>query len=82
MFTFNIPVGYKVEEQPKSFKLAFGENALTFDYLLTSTPEQIKINIKNKIRKPFITVEEYEDLRQFYTALVAKMGEQIVLSKT
>ena len=50
--------------------------------ILSKVLSLIKINIKNKIRKPYIAAEEYEDLRQFYTALVAKMGEQIVLSKT
>lgn len=82
VFTFNIPVGYKVEEQPKSFKMSFGENALTFDYLVSSTSEQIKINLKNKVKKTYIEAEEYEQLRQFFTELVAKMGEQIVLTKT
>lgn len=82
VFTFNIPAGYKVEEQPKPFKLAFGDNALTFDYLLAVTPEQIKVNIKNKIKKPYIDVAEYEHLRRYFSELVAKMGDQIVLSKS
>ena len=80
-FTFKIPAGYKVEEIPKSLKMAFGENALLFEYFMEVTPEQVKISIRQSIKKPVIAVDQYADLQQFFATLIAKMGEQVVLTK-
>jgi hypothetical protein len=79
--SWHIPVGYKVEELPKSTKLALLENAISFEYLVESGPELVKISIRSKMRKPYILKEEYVHLRQFYSDIVAKMEEQIVLTK-
>lgn len=79
--TFNIPPGYKVEEAPKPAKMTFGENALSFDYILESTPQTLKIIIRNKVKKPYFGAEEYQDLKEFFTMVAAKLEEQVVLSK-
>ena len=58
------------------------ENMLTFDYIVDkSNPEQIKITLRQNIKTPFIPVEEFPDLQEFYGMMVAKMAEQIVLTK-
>ena len=80
-FTFKIPAGYKAEEIPKSLKMAFGENALLFEYFTEVTPGQVKISIRQSIKKPVIAVDQYADLQQFFATLIAKMGEQVVLTK-
>lgn len=82
VLTFHIPPGYKVEEAPKSAKLSLIENALSFDYLVDkSNPELLKITIRKNIRTPYISIAHYPDLQQYYSAIVAKMAEQVVLSK-
>ncbi|MEI6410425.1 MAG: DUF3857 domain-containing protein [Bacteroidota bacterium] len=78
----NIPAGYTVEEKPKGAKMAFGENALVFEYLVESTPDQIKIIIRNKYKKPYIGADLYPELREYFSTLVAKMEEQIVFTKS
>lgn len=80
-FTFSIPAGYRVEELPKSLKLSFGENALTFDYLCEASAGQLKINLRHAVKKPYIPVDQYDGLRQFFSTLVAKLNEQVVLTK-
>ncbi len=83
VFSFKLPAGYTLEEAPKSAKMTFDENALTFDYLVDrSNPEMVKITIKQNIRSPFVPVEKYPDLQQFFASMVAKMAEQIVLTKS
>jgi len=82
IFEFKIPAGYQVEEMPKPIKVMFGENALIFEYLVESNPERIKIMVRNKVKKAFITADQYPDLRQFFTTMIAKMEEQVVLSKS
>jgi hypothetical protein len=80
-FTYQIPAGYKVEAMPKSAKINFSENALTFDYIVETTAEQVKVNIRSKGKKTYIVVAEYEDLKQYYAAILAKMEEQVVFTK-
>ena len=79
--SWHIPAGYKVEALPKSTKLALLENAISFEYLVESGPELVKISIRSKMRKPYIVKDEYTSLRQFYSDIVAKMEEQVVLTK-
>jgi hypothetical protein len=79
--SWHIPLGYKVEALPKSTKLALLENAISFEYLVESGPELVKISIRSKMRKPYIIKDEYVHLRQFYSDMVAKMEEQVVLTK-
>lgn len=82
IFTFHIPAGYTIEEAPKSVKFNLMEHALSFDYLVDrSNPEVVKITIKRNIKTSFIPVEQFPDLQQFYSAMVSKMAEQIVLTK-
>ena len=80
-FTFNIPAGFKVEEAPKPAKITLGDNAVGFDYLIETNAQTVKIIIKTKIKKPFFAADEYENLRQFFTTMSAKLEEQIVLTK-
>ena len=80
-FTFKIPAGYKVEEMPKPTKVTFGENALSFEYMTEVTPETIKFSIRQNVKRPYISVEQYEDLKQYFNMMVAKMEEQVVLTK-
>jgi hypothetical protein len=80
-FTFAIPKGYKVEELPKSNKMTFGENGLLFEYFTEATDESVKLTIRRSIRQPFISVDFYADLQQFYGNIVSKLDEQVVLTK-
>jgi hypothetical protein len=82
VFSFAIPPGYRVEEAPKSLKLVLDEQALSFDYLVDkSNPELIKITVKRSTKSPFLPVEKFPDLQQFYATMVAKIAEPIVLTK-
>ncbi len=76
-----IPAGYKIEELPKMARFQFGEGAMKYDYLIESAGNQIKVNTKLSIKKTTYEVEGYKDLRDFYAKIIAKMGEQIVLTK-
>ena len=77
----SIPEGYKVEELPKMVRFQLGEGAIKYDYLIESNGTQVKLNTKLSIKKTTFQVSEYADLRDFYGKIIAKMGEQIVLTK-
>ncbi|ALI98886.1 DUF3857 domain-containing protein [Rufibacter tibetensis] len=78
---FTIPDGYAVEEMPKNVVVALPENGGRFTYMLQATGNRIQIMSKVTISKPVFYAEEYEYLKQFYTQMVAKHAEQIVLKK-
>lgn len=80
-FVFAIPKGYKVEEIPKGAKMTFSENGLIFEYFTEATAETVKITIRRSIRQPYISVDNYADLQQFYGNMVSKLEEQVVLTK-
>ena len=76
-----IPNGYKVEELPKMGRFTFSENGVKYDYLIEAVGNQIKLNTRLSIKKTAFSVAEYPDLRDYYAKIIAKMGEQIVLTK-
>jgi hypothetical protein len=81
-FSYQLPEGYKVESAPKSAKLAFADNGITFEYLVDNTvPNLLKINVRHKIKQTRFFAEEYPDLKTFYTSILAKLAEQAVLTK-
>ncbi len=81
-FIYQLPEGYKVESAPKSTKIAFADNAITFEYLVDATvPNLLKINVRHKLKQTRFFAEEYADLKTFYTAILAKLGEQVVIAK-
>jgi hypothetical protein len=79
--SFTIPDGYAVEEMPKSISLVLPENGGKFTYVLQSQGNKIQVMSKMSINKPVFYAEEYEFLKEFYTQMVAKHAEQIVLKK-
>ncbi|MFC6996680.1 DUF3857 domain-containing protein [Rufibacter roseus] len=81
MCSFTIPDGYMVEEMPKSIVVALPENGGKFTYMLQANGNKIQVLSKLTISKPIFYANEYEYLKQFYTQVVAKHAEQIVLRK-
>jgi hypothetical protein len=80
--TLSLPEGYKVEEAPKSARLQMPEGSAKFEYLVDVKENKISINTKLTFKRTSFYTDEYPLLKQFYAQMLAKMGEQIVLSKT
>jgi hypothetical protein len=80
--TLTLPEGYKVEEAPKSARLQMPEGSAKFEYLVDVKDNKISINTKLTFKRTSFYTDEYPLLKQFYAQMLAKMGEQIVLSKT
>jgi hypothetical protein len=78
----NLPEGYKVEEAPKSARLQMPEGSAKFEYLVDVKSDKIFVNTKLTFKRTNFYTDEYPLLKQFYAQILAKMGEQIVLSKT
>ena len=83
MYTLNmdIPVGYKVDELPKSARVAYNDKEGMFEYLIQSGAENLQLRVHFKLNKAFFPVEEYNTLRDFFAFVVKKEGEKIVFQK-
>ena len=79
--SFTIPAGYKVEEMPKNAVISLPEQSGRFSFMVAVNGNVIQVNSKISIRKPVFYAEEYAALREFYSLIVSKHAEQIVLKK-
>lgn len=76
-----IPQGYKVEELPQSKAFALPGKSGSYIYQVTQTDKMISLSTKFTLDKILFLAEEYDALREFYNAVVAKEAEQIVFKK-
>ncbi len=78
---FTIPEGYVVDELPQSKVLALPENSGRYIYNVIHQGDQLVITSMFIINRSFFTQLEYPNLREFYSHMVAKQAEQVVLKK-
>lgn len=76
-----LPQNYVIDELPQSKVITMPENAARFIYNVAQTGNQITVTSMFHINKSLFTQLEYPTLREFYSQVVAKQAEQIVLKK-
>nr|WP_298794410.1 transglutaminase domain-containing protein [uncultured Allomuricauda sp.] len=81
MITIKIPEGYKVESVPESIALSLPDNVGSFKYLISATDTTINLRATLSSPTAVIPANYYEFLKQFYTQIVEKETEKVVLSK-
>ncbi len=75
------PEGYLVESFPKELAIGLPENLGFFKYKILVLDNKIKLSSVLQINSSIITPQYYTALRDFYTQLVKKQSEKIVLIK-
>jgi hypothetical protein len=81
VFTVQIPDGYTVEELPKSVRATLNGHDGTFEYLIGAQEGMIQLRCRLKLNKANFSPDDYGSLRDFYTLVVKKEAEAIVLKK-
>jgi len=81
VFNFEIPAGYKVESLPEPVKLSLPDQAGSFKFIIAAKDNKIMVSSMMTITKTLFLTSEYEILREFFTRIVAKHAQQIVLKK-
>jgi hypothetical protein len=76
-----IPEGYTVESFPKELAIGLPESLGFFKYKVLVLGNKIKLSSVLQINSSMITPQYYTALRDFYTQLVKKQSEKIVLIK-
>jgi hypothetical protein len=81
IFNMSIPEGYQVEEMPKSTRVMLNENQGMYEYLIGKSGNLIQLKARLVIGKATFPAEDYQTLREFFSYVVKKQSEQIVLKK-
>ena len=77
-----VPAGYKVDELPKSMVVKLNEEGHgIFEYRVSQSGNMISFRSRVKLSRADFAQDEYEMLREFFSLVVKKHGEQIVLKK-
>lgn len=77
-----LPEGYAIEELPQSRVIALPGNAARAIFNISSDSEtKVQVMTRIQINRTLFRPEEYAQLKEFYTRVFAKQGEEIVIFK-
>jgi hypothetical protein len=76
-----IPEGYAFETLPKNMKMIMPDTSIAITRRLAVEGNQLSVRVGLEFKKPFFTVQEYPDFKEFYKQLFAVLSEQITIKK-
>jgi hypothetical protein len=78
----DVPQGYEVDELPASTKVNFDEEGRSFfEYIVENAGGVISLRSRVKMHRSYFLPDEYKILRDFFSLVVNKQNEKIVLKK-
>jgi hypothetical protein len=81
VLNMDIPRGYRVEQLPQSQRVKLEDSSGIFEYLISADDSTIRFRTQLTIRKTNYPLGEYQGIRDFFSHIVAKEKEPIVLKK-
>ncbi|NUY82593.1 DUF3857 domain-containing protein [Flavobacterium sp. MAH-1] len=81
VISIKIPDGYEVESVPKEAKLGMQDNLGTFFYSIAPQQKTLQLTVQYNINKAVISEEYYEILKEFFSQMIAKQNEKVILKK-
>ena len=81
MFSFRIPEGYDLAEFPESEKITLADGQLYYNYksLYNPTLRQFQLSNRFVIAKPLVEAKYYQELKEFYSEVIQKLDETLVV---
>ncbi|MFY7672018.1 transglutaminase domain-containing protein [Tenacibaculum sp. MEBiC06402] len=79
--SIEIPEGYTPETLPEQFAIGLPDNLGFFKFKVENSGNVINVSSIIQINSPIISPNYYGSLKEFYTKIVAKQTEKIVLVK-
>ncbi len=79
--SLSIPEGYVVDELPESISLVTPDRTASLKYLVQVSGNNLQLVHSWQIKESFYIPDKFADLKEFYSVLVSKQNEQIVLKK-
>ncbi|WMI64034.1 transglutaminase-like domain-containing protein [Aestuariibaculum sp. YM273] len=82
-FVIKVPENFKVESTPESVQMMLPDNLGAFKYIVKSSPDgkSVHITLDTEINQSIIAPIYYEHLKAYFSKLIEKQSEQIVLTK-
>ncbi|MES2545851.1 MAG: transglutaminase [Bacteroidota bacterium] len=77
-----IPEGYIVETVPSPIALVFGEGIAGFKFNISNTGKQIQVSAILDINTSIVSSGNYADLKMFFSEIIKKQTEKVVLKKS
>lgn len=77
----NLPEGYKVESLPEPGAIGLPDSLGSFKFNITSKGNSVQLIVESKINQSIITPLYYDVLKTYFSQIVEKEAEQIVLTK-
>lgn len=82
LLNISIPEGYDVDEMPKQITVRLNEDGDgMFDFRVSKSGGIISLRSSLRLTRAYFLPEEYDMLREFFSHIVKKHNEQIVLKK-
>ncbi|MCS3797079.1 DUF3857 domain-containing protein [Niastella sp. OAS944] len=76
-----IPEAYSFETLPKNMKMIMPDTSIAITRRLVAEDNRLSVRVSLEFKKPFFTVQEYPDFKEFYKQLFAILSEQITIKK-
>ncbi|MGC1472509.1 MAG: DUF3857 domain-containing protein [Psychroserpens sp.] len=80
MINILIPEGYAIESLPENKKVQFGD-AGEFLYLAKANGSYLQLTIALDMKTSFILAQDYNNFKDFYSTVIEKQTEKVVLKK-
>ena len=81
MINITLPEGYDVESLPENEVFDFADNTGQFKYIINQNGRFLQVSMELNINTSFILPENYTFFKQFFTQIIEKESEKIVLKK-
>lgn len=79
LFKLTIPENMQISEAPKSLTIKMPDNSAMVQYQATIVGKVVQVSYKLSINKPIFNCEEYANLRMFFSEIVKKHAEPIII---
>ncbi|MGB0524924.1 MAG: DUF3857 domain-containing protein, partial [Flammeovirgaceae bacterium] len=79
--TVKLPEGYEVEEKPENKRIELVNKMGYFDYKITLAEGEVNVSTTLFMKHGKIKPRNYEALKGFFTDVIGKMQEQLVLKR-
>lgn len=76
-----LPEGYVVEYLPISEAIEFKDGDVKFEYIIKENGKYLSLKVNFEINNPTISPSDYKGFKVFFSKIVEKQAEQIVLTK-
>jgi hypothetical protein len=79
--SIKLPDGYVVESMPAPVQINMNDNMGSFRYNITHSGNQVQLVVMYDMNTAIVGQEHYDTLKKFFSAMIAKQTEKIVLKK-